>query len=379
VRTGKHVGEVQTTSWPAGYVMAPDGSAFVWVGAGGVVNVADVATGKIVCQLGKADPNCNFWISLIVVSPDGQFLAWAAGASSMQQGNDEMVGSPLRVFHLKTGKEVATWLLHSADGSGEQAQAMAFSPDGRLLAVAQDDDTLVHVWEVASGTERVRFTGHKDAVQSVAFSPDGRLLASGSRDGTALVWDLHSLNKADPTDRELTAAWGSLAGGLASGADDGMRTLVGAPERGVGLLGKELHPVAAVEPVRVARLIADLDSGDFTRRERASTELEALEGPVASALRAALERPPSEEVRRRLQVLERQVGTSETMPGGLGLRRIRAVEVLERIGSSSARKLLKELSEGAAEARTTREAKAALERLAAGSEAKAFTPPTADH
>jgi hypothetical protein len=356
--------------------MSPDGSTFVWVGPGGVANVADVATGKIVYQLGKADPNCSYGSSLIAISPDGQFMAWAAGPPNGP--GDEMEGCHLHVVSLKTGKEVASWILYSADGSGEQVQVMAFSPDGRLLAMAQEDETLVHVWEVASGTERARFTGHKDAVLSVAFSPGGRLLASGSRDGTALVWDLDGSPNANPTDKELTAAWGSLASGLASGADDGMRTLVGAPERGVALLRRELHPVAAAEPAQVARLIADLDSGDFTRRDQASTELEALEGPVASALHMALERPPSEEVRRRLEALERQVGPAQTVPGGLALRRIRAVEVLERIGSPSGHKLLKELSEGAAEARTTREAKAAMERLAAANEAKTATPPTAD-
>ena len=73
-------------------------------------------------------------------------------------------------------------------------------------------------------------------------------------------------------------------------------------------------------------------------------------------------RIPQPEVRRRLerllQVLEGVVASGER------LQAVRAVEVLEQIGTAEAKQLLQSLASGAPGARLTQEAKASLERLA---------------
>src|SRR5579871_543201 len=71
----------------------------------------------------------------------------------------------------------------------DQVLAVAFSPDGKLLASGSVHDT-VRLWDLATGAALQTLKGHQDRVVAVAFSPDGKLLASGSDDGTFKLWDL---------------------------------------------------------------------------------------------------------------------------------------------------------------------------------------------
>jgi hypothetical protein len=115
-------------------------------------------------------------------------------------------------------------------------------------------------------------------------------------------------------------------------------------------------------------LVADLGSKQFPRRDRAARELEKLGDRVETALQQALERGPSLEVRRRIEgLLARCAETA--VPAPEQLRVLRALEVLERIGSAEARRILQTLAGGAAEARLTREAAASARRLAGRAEA----------
>ena len=74
---------------------------------------------------------------------------------------------------------------------GLPVMSVGLSPDAKL-ALSATGDGVTRVWELASGRELRRLTGHDGAVFSVAFSPDGRQALTGGADGTARIWDVET-------------------------------------------------------------------------------------------------------------------------------------------------------------------------------------------
>jgi WD40 repeat protein len=110
-------------------------------------------------------------------------------------------------------------------GQGGSPAAVAFSPDGRLLATASHDGT-ARLWDPATGEQQRTLTrnpGPGRAVWGVAFSPDGHLLATAGHDGTARLWD-PATGEQQRTLSQDCAVWGvafSPDGHLLATAGDG--------------------------------------------------------------------------------------------------------------------------------------------------------------
>jgi RNA polymerase sigma factor (sigma-70 family) len=377
---------------------APDGKTIATGGKRKAVHLWDVATGR---ELRSFD-NPGEWILRLAFSPDGKTIAtrgikeafvrlWdvdrgqeirqltgaPAGCPSLQfspdgqtvaAGDDDGV---VRLWDVGTGQVRRP--LGAPAGPGARVFSLAFAPDGRSQAAGYEDMT-VRLWELASGQERARYTGHRGGAGSVAFSPDGTFLASGGTDRTVIVWDVTGRitggrpGAADLTPERLDALWADLGGADAVAAPRAAQTLLGAGGQAVGFLKERLRPAAAIDGKRIDRLLADLDSDQFEVREKAARELEELGDGVEPALRKALAGRPSLELRRRAEEVLQALDPSRSPER---LRGVRAVEVLELVGTAEGRRVLETVAKGAADARLTREAKASLQRL---NDRRATTP-----
>jgi hypothetical protein len=242
--------------------------------------------------------------------------------------------------------------------------AMRFSPDGRWLAVGHGPR--IELRDALNGRLVHVFDGHAQNILSLAFSRDGTRLVSSSCDTTLLVWDVSGVlarkkRPAAPTDAALAAAWVDLGSGDASRVCRAMALLTDSPGRGVALLRKHLRRTTAVDGKEMARRVAELDSDDPATRRRASRELEKAAEQAEEALRQLLAGKPSAEARRRAERLLRRL--EAPVAEGDRLRQMRALEVLERIGTAETARVLETLAGGAPGAWQTREAAAGARRL----------------
>ncbi len=149
-------------------------------------------------------------VRAVAYSPDGRLVA-SAGRSTAIRVWDPASGAMVR--RVESGH--VDWI-----------NSLAFSPDGRFLASASADDT-IQLWAV--GGEAVlesvaRLEGHTDDVWAVAFSPDGSLLASAGADGRVLLWSTETRQRVAAldghTDVVYSLAFSPDGAVLASGGAD---------------------------------------------------------------------------------------------------------------------------------------------------------------
>jgi WD40 repeat protein/tRNA A-37 threonylcarbamoyl transferase component Bud32 len=103
----------------------------------------------------------------------------------------------IRVVELKDGRELWSKKI--------DVNALAFSPDGKLLAAGDGEDILL--WDGATGEEVGRLAGHQSWINSLMFWPDGKKLASGSGDQTIRIWDVPTRTCVDTLHGHRQQVW----------------------------------------------------------------------------------------------------------------------------------------------------------------------------
>ena len=159
---------------------SPDGRTLLSGSYDGTARLWDVATRR---QIG-APLNGHGEVYSVAFSPNGNVVATGA--------EDGMV----RLWDVATYRQIGVPL----NGHDGEINAVAFSPDGTILASGGTDDGVVRLWDVASHRQiGVPLLGQGGVVYSVAFSHDGKVLASGAADGIIRLWDVAT--------RQMTGSW----------------------------------------------------------------------------------------------------------------------------------------------------------------------------
>jgi WD40 repeat protein/serine/threonine protein kinase len=156
---------------------SPDKKLLAVFANGGGVSLWDMATR----QRRKLFPVASAGVAFcgaVQFSPDGSILAIGD------------LDGRVRLVDVKTLKETDTFAAAPRINAGLAVVSLAFSPDGRVLAVSTGwENSDITLWDVVAKAKLPNLTGHRGFVSSLAFSPDGKTLASASGDQTIKLWN----------------------------------------------------------------------------------------------------------------------------------------------------------------------------------------------
>jgi WD40 repeat protein len=213
MQTGRLVAE-----WPK-MICAPGGAHFSQSGrlivmhdGEGVTEVVNAATGRVVVPpLRHAD---NLALAahsadgkqLITIGKHGLICTWTLPVGPRPEPADSLeeevravreVQGPTKRITLKSGLnvQVEKWMtdatVHPPTAESRVVDHAAFSRDGRLVAIAVEERTVV-IYDVLTSEPVAPPLRHRDAVHHAAFSPNGRRLVTATVAGTARVWEVRS-------------------------------------------------------------------------------------------------------------------------------------------------------------------------------------------
>jgi WD40 repeat protein len=384
--------------------LSPDGRSVVSAGNDRKIRVCDVETEKEISRIEfKTEPPSPTLLTanLLAFGGDGRSLIGLVSDRTLRRWNlktgveTDRFG-PMNItavathFGLSADGRTAVVLLNTvptllemATGKGRQSftveppppgvprvntavTSVVLSPDAQTLATTHTDGSL-RFWDCASGKELAVRKG-LTYIQRLVFSPDLKSVATLGSDGLVTIWDVPGMDHPSRTRTGMLSAekaremWDLLSSDDGPKAFQTVLALAASPKEAVEVARKQLKEQTGVTEKEIAKMIEELDSEEFDVREKATQKLIGLGKAAEEAVRKALANQPTAEAKARLeQILKKSTGGAAYNPELA--HAIRAVEVLERIGTPEAQAVLEEAAKGPQSARLTTEAQAALERL----------------
>lgn len=393
VKTGKQIRELASSEGGAVQCLSPDATRIVCAGKGKGIDVYDIASNKRIVHID--DPDSYY----ALFTPDGKHVTLRHGENGV------------RFYDAQTGKLMrtigATDPLNKASGF----EFLVFSPDGAFMA-AWGRHNFFDVWDLKTGKRvcsvRSRYFYHagqfsrdnksilctNSANEAVlhhlllekvihrfevpvpnfaALTPDEKriVILSNSTEHADFQYSLYLYKLPaqflDPPaaraidDVELSKLWPDLQSDNNLRFQLAFKAYRAAPQPAFAVFRKEMPPVARERQKEVEGWIAALDDEDFKRREAATENLQGVAHAFAPLLQSRQKAAGPGEIHNRLTFVLKKMEKEKT-PLPL-VRESRVLSLLEQLATPEARQLLIELADGAAEARLTVEARAALQRI----------------
>jgi WD40 repeat protein/serine/threonine protein kinase len=217
IAAGKPRGQPIECPHKSTLTFTPDGKWLIAMGGSGEVRMWDTVTGKVHDPPFRGGEKQAAFFDL-QISADGKLVATRCTFGLFLWNADQGKELPFNEHRLSVAMSRAGNVLASGDrdGSGltvlepltgrtvarlpEARYSMIppeFSPDGRLVAVPNEDQTVV-LWDLVTGKQYGPRLVNRQPIQRVLFSPDGRLLVTVSPVGTLRLWDVASGQQLGP-------------------------------------------------------------------------------------------------------------------------------------------------------------------------------------
>jgi WD40 repeat protein len=419
--TGKRVCQIRGEQGRRTVRFSPDGQQLLVASTGGTLGLWQAGTDQKVRHFGPQGNDRRYIVHAAFLADGKTILSEEQGdkkeAATLRFWDAES-GRELRSVGIQGS--------HPFYSNAPSGHAISPDGTLAATTSANREGSTIQVWDTTSGKLLILLRGHTSWVTSLAFAPDGKTLASGSYDTTVLLWDISKARRYGlwhllaGTAEDAKLATSVLAGNpagtipflkerllLATAREAPYASLIADLDNDqfevrekaerrleqVAVKAEFALQLAAVggssaEVKRRVRLLLDkllAEQQQQVRRlipaiqgENAEDALQqilrlgpAAEQPLRNALEAAIEgndkkggKPPWDQARQRMeQTLEQMKGPNNSHLPLSPAAVLRALDVLETMGTRDARQVLEEVSKGTPAGRLTQEAKAALERL----------------
>lgn len=333
--------------------------AEVVIAISNAIIILDVTDGRRIGHI-ECDPES---VEHLAYSQDGRMLAVAKGSWT-------------EIYETASNKLVAAMRLISGGKVSKINTLCFFSTDNRLLATS-DTGGIILICDLVTGKiHSDQLTEDAVTISAMSYLPHEELLAFGSFDSTRFVWKinklfsgpgLHAMKKytvvgnmpKQPSQEDCQSLWNDLHEKDAKIAYKALWNFVACQNKAVPFLDRNLQPVTPIDSEYIIELVNDLDNDSFQVRENASEKLKKIGDLAVPILRRRYQGSKSSEFSRRIkEILDHSYPFSQDH-----LRILRAIQILEYIGTPDAILVLDRLSKGASESSITREAKSSVLHL----------------